>query len=669
MPEPGLLISSEWWEAKRDELGGSVRACLKRMSEELNARNSGDEYHAELYCGQNGASGIRGRSRKGYTYSPATLPYNVVRSAVDTLVAKIAKHRPLPQVLAHRGDWTAQKKARKMTQLLDGEFYKHKIFEQLGKIIVRDAAIFGRGAIRVDQDGDRLCVERVHPWELYTDPFDDRYGSPMGQAHVRWMDKGKLLKNVAAWNDGKVPRGAKEAIRKAGRITVENGEAISSSAADEGNLLQTRCEVAEMWHLCTRHDDDDEDHECDGRHVIYIDNFILVDEVWAHDFFPIIRLNYADPVTGYDGMGLAEILEGYQFEINQMSEKVAEAHHLMGMSLITLPDNLGIPDAHIVNGVGTLLRHRPGGKPEVFTPPPVHPQTYQRLRDLPRDAIADSGISLLSATSQKPAGVESGVALQALDDVETERFIVFGRAYEAFCLDIARTMLKWIRCIADEYGDYAVKVPMKSGVLELSWKDIAIDGYYLKVFATSLLPQQLPQRLERLKFLYVDVGLIDKATFLRNLDSPDLQAETDMAIADKMLTDEMLEAMRDADEEKVSRKEAYFPPTPTLDLMWSGKRANQTLCTMQLGGAPEFNMNLVRDFRDACEQLELLRQRGDVLLSGKDLSAQRMEMGLSGPGPDAGLTPPGMAGAPEPPIPPGGGAPMPPEAMPSQAAA
>src|SRR5204862_710780 len=99
--------------------------------------------------------GVRGNSRKGYEYGPATLPYNVCRGAVDTLQAKIAKHRPLPQCLTQRGNWKVQKRAKKMTQFLEGEFYRQRIYERHAAMIVRDALIFGRGCLMVWTEGRR----------------------------------------------------------------------------------------------------------------------------------------------------------------------------------------------------------------------------------------------------------------------------------------------------------------------------------------------------------------------------------------------------------------------------------------------------------------------------------------------------------------------------------
>ena len=144
--------SARWYEEPKNAVHTALAAVFHVVHDECAWRVDGDEYHAGLYCASD-KPGIKGRSYRGYEYGPATLPYNVCRQAADTLTAKIAKHRPLPQCLTQRGSWKNQKRARKMTQYLEGEFYRQRIYEKHASRIVRDAAIFGRGVLKVWTEG------------------------------------------------------------------------------------------------------------------------------------------------------------------------------------------------------------------------------------------------------------------------------------------------------------------------------------------------------------------------------------------------------------------------------------------------------------------------------------------------------------------------------------
>ena len=153
---------------------------------------------------------------------------------------------------------------------------------------------------------------------------------------------------------------------------------------------------------------------------------------------------------------------------------------------ILVPDGSNIHDQEIRNGI-TQIRHKPGLPPSVFQMDLVNEHLRQRPRELTQDALNDAGLSQMSVQSEKPAGVTAAVALQTLDDIETERFMVFGRAYESWCLEVARRFIDCAKTIAEDFGDMSVGVPMKDGILHLSWKDVYVDGFELRVFPTSLL--------------------------------------------------------------------------------------------------------------------------------------------------------------------------------------
>lgn len=577
--------SARWYDEPKNDVHGVLGTVFRTVRDECAWRIDADEYHAGLYCASD-QTGVRGISRRDYTYAPATLPYNVVRSATDTLLSKVAKHRPLPQVLTQRGSWKNQKRARKMTQFIEGEFYRQRIFEKHWPTFIRDSLVFGRGALKIWTDGDKTRTERTLPWELFVDEWDARYGEPRNMYHCRSVDRGVALQRWAKTDSGGWKSRIRDAIETAGVFEVgHDWESHEGSTVD-------RVDVVEAWHLPSA------EGAGDGRHVVIVQGATLVDEPYERDYFPFVVLAYNPPLNGYWGHGLVEQMEGYQCEINMASEKSSEQHRMSGVGLL-VPDNAGIHDQEIRNGI-TILRHKPGGVPQVFQMDLVNEHTRQRPRELTQDALNDTGLSQMSVQSQKPSGITAALALQTLDDIETERFMVFGRATEAACVEIGRRLIDCAKDIAAEFGDMAVSVPMRNGLLELSWNDVYVDGVEIRCFATSLLPTQLGARLERLKDMW-NTGLIDRSTFLRHLDAPDMQAEMDLETADRLVVDEMLERMLDAEEE--DGDEAYMAPSAYQDLGWAAKRAQQKLNRALLDGADEFNMDLLRRFIKHAQEL------------------------------------------------------------------
>ncbi len=627
--------SARWWGADEKDAHGALISVVQHIKLNQGWRRDADVFHAELYAGGPGGAGIAGMS--GQTeYVPARLPYNISRGAADTLVSKVAKHRPLPQILTTRGNWSQQKRARKMSQFVEGMFYHQRIFERRASVIVRDAAVFGRGLLKIWAEGPDVCAERAQPWELYTDEWDSKYGDPRNLYHLRTGDVGVLIELFAKDENGDIDEETAADIESAG--TIDDKHEIDAHNYDP---TVDRVDFVEAWHLPSGK------KAKDGRHVIAVRGRTLLDEPWERSYFPFAMLGYSEPLSGYWPQGLVEQLEGFAYEINFMSEKVSESHATIGGCIVSIPNNSGITDTHLINGVGYGLRHNPGAEPKFFNPEPVHPATYQRLRDLTPDALADVGLSQMSTQSQKPAGIDSGIGLQTLDDIETERFIIFGRAYEAWCLDIARQFIDCASEIAKKEGEYAVQVPLNKGLLPLSWKDVSVDDFEIKIFSTSTLPQQPAARLEKLQTLF-DAGILDRGTFLRELDAPELSAELDMETADKLAVDEMLESMMECEDPE--DPDAYVMPTPYQDLTWAAKRAQQKLNKSLIDGAPEENMDLLRQFITDCQKL-------DARMNPPPPPQPPMPMGP--PGMDPGMPPPGA--------PPPGAMPPPPPPMPAPA--
>ena len=621
------------WPTKRgDGLHGALTAVFQTVREESEWRLEADELHLGFYK-QSERYGVRGRSMRFAEYEQAVLPHNVCRGGVDTLQAKVAKRRPLPIAHTQRGDWSKQKRARKMSQFLEGEFYRQRIFERVAPMIVRDALVFGRGHLCVFVSGKRIRVERRFPWEVFDDEWDARYGSPRNRFYQRSMDQGVALETFARTEAGGWNEKIKRAIEQASLFTTQLDTDYATSTVQ-------RIHVVDAYHLCDdpdahaeaeaeeRTDDSAEEtetdagsgedrgrgarprrHKCTGRHLVFTTAGILVDEPWPYDYFPDVQINYNEPVVGSKGTGLVEQLEGYQYAINETCEVLSEQYRLSGVHVM-VPDNAKISYQDIRNGIN-VMGHAPGEKPQVFQMDLVNEHMRARPRELRQDALNDVGLSEMSVQSEKPAGITAAIALQTLDDKETERFFMFDSAYSTWTLEIGRRFVDCAKLIAETQGEYAVSVPMKKGLLPLKWSDVYVDGAELKLSPTSFLPTEPAAKKQALNDMW-ESQQIDRATFLRLLDDPDLQSELDLETADKMVVDEMLERMLDAEEE--DGEAAYMPPSEYQQIWteddtgrkkpgWAPRRAQQTYNRALLDGAPEFNLDLLRRFMKACDDI------------------------------------------------------------------
>lgn len=630
--ETHRVLDASWQLKKGDELAETLASVFHVVRDEAEWRTDADEYHWALYEGT-GLGGVTVRSRRNLQYQATTLPDNVVKMAVDTLTAKVATIRPIPQVLTSRGNYKDQRRARKLRQFIDGEFYRQGIHEELASQIIKDALIARAGVVQVYADRKKVRVERVHPWTLYVDDWDAEFGKPLTLYRLRTMDRAKA---IARWGKGKPA--LRDRLKNAGHFSSSTSRYLE----EERSSTVERVELLEAWYRCADHDEDDEDHECTGRHVIICEGAVLFDEEWPHEFFPFAVLGYDTPNTGFWPSPMSQQLEGYQCSINEANEKLSEQYSLSGKGVL-LRDGSGVIKFDMVNGI-SVLSCKPGPyAPEIFDMDLVNEHLRLRPPELIERALNATGISQMAAQSQKPTGIESGIGLQTLDDIESQRHIVFGRRFESWCMNVARLLVEAIKKIAKEYGEYAVDVPMKGAYLPLKWTDVVVDGFQLQMQSVGQLFTSFAGRLDKLKTLF-EMGAIDRGTFMRNLDAGDVQAELDLETVNRLIVDEILEAILDADDGAAND----LAPNGYMPLEWAHRRAHQKRLQAQMDGAPKHVLDLLGQFIDDCAYLIDKKKAEEAASAGLAPDAAMPPPGGPLPPPGSGL-PLDAAGLPPPP--------------------
>lgn len=148
----------------------------------------------------------------------------------------------------------------------------------------------------------------------------------------------------------------------------------------------------------------------DGRHVIAIDNFTLLDEEWERDTFPFCFIRWTERLLGFWGQGLAEQLTGIQVEINKLLRNIQEQMHL-ATPKVFVEAGSKISKAHINNEIWGIIEYA-GTPPTFYVPKTVSGEIFSHLDRLFSRAYEIAGVSVLAAQSKKPAGLESGVALR-----------------------------------------------------------------------------------------------------------------------------------------------------------------------------------------------------------------------------------------------------------------
>lgn len=646
-------VYKHWWTASDDRILDTVLTRARDLRQRSRARREMCRFYSECY-GTQELLGI------GLTsYDPAhrgfvapSLPYNVVRRAVNTVLAKITKHKPLPMVLTERGDYKQTKRALKLSNFTAGAFDALKAFVK-GRTTARDALTLGTGLLKVWHiKGDELPrLDRLLPWEVYVDAADGRMGAPRQLFISQWRDKGEVRLQY--------PKSASEidACQSGSSLIDDNPD-----YADQADLVL----VTEAYRLPVGKGA----KMVPGRKTVVIDNALLEDEEYKKPYFPVVPLQYAEAMLGAWGEGLAAEVAGFQYEINYVVETLRMAHRVVGTGIWMVPDGSGIPDGQFENGTGLILKHKMGLAPTYVSPTPANPQSYEYLDRMTRGALEwGAGISQLSANGQKPAGIDSGKALQTIQDVEDDGLSVFEDAYEQFYVDLADHVIDECRDIANENGgELRVMSPQKRSVMWIDWRDVDMDRdrIVMQVWPTNLLGRTPAARLQMVNDLF-NGGIIDRALYLKLLDAPDIDSETDLAGAMQEVADSQIETILDLDvpenDNRTSvkaRKKAYEKarPDPYQDLVYAMHRAQQHICFGRLRGVPDEILDMLRTYIEDCKtELDKPAEEARKQASAQAVAQQAaMAAGATPQLAPAPIAPPGMAPAhPAPMQPPPGG--------------
>ena len=332
----------------------------------------------------------------------------------------------------------------------------------------------------------------------------------------------------------------------------------------------------------------------DGRHTITIETATLLDDEWERETFPFVKLHWQPPLLGYTAQGLAEILTGTQVEINRLALAISESQRRLGVPWIYVKTGSKVAPSHLRNQIGAIINYTGDTPPKVVTHTSAPRDVVEQLDRLYNRAYEIAGISQLSATSQKPAGLNSGKALREYNDIETERFMMLGQAYEQFFLDTAKELIALAKEIDEELreeGDkdgFVAAYRGKNFMERIRWQDVNLedDQFEMQIFPVSQLPNTPAGRLDTIQEM-MQAGLIDRDTGLQLLDFPDLEGAANQQLAAVELIQQIMEQFLDGGE--------YISPDPHMNLELGMKMMRNALLRARIDGAPE---GVQQQFRD-----------------------------------------------------------------------
>lgn len=503
-------MMAQWWLAEEDEqLAGELCGVAAFLKQEQQYRIRQQAVNVRLYCGLSVYS-YAGSNVSKFDKSkslPDDRPtFNLIQSAIDTLVARISQNEPSPRFLTDGADYRKRHLAKELNHFIAGEFYQTKAYVK-GLKAFRDGLVGGTGCLKVYRGvDDKVAIDRVMEADLFCDDNDALNGQPKSLYQLKLVDRDVLL---AANPDAK-------------KVIDKTPNSYPDNSADQGITASDQVMVVEGWKLPTGDNPDAPGYQ-PGRHTIATTSGVIFDEEWTKTSFPFVFFNYSDPFLGFWGQGIAAQLFGTQISINRIMYTISRAINLVGVPRVFIENSSKVVKTHNNNEIGVLINYT-GTKPSYEVAPCNAPELYAERDKLIEYGYRQVGVSDMQATAKKPSGLNSGEAIRSYDDINSDRFAPIAKRYEQMYIDLAYHVVDVAMDIAKDTGKYQTVYPNKDGTKEISLPQMGFlkDPFVIQCFTESMLPRTPAGRIATVTEM-VQAGMLSLKEGRRLMKAPDLE--------------------------------------------------------------------------------------------------------------------------------------------------
>jgi hypothetical protein len=519
----------------------------------------------------------------------------VIRSICDTVQADIAgRQRPVPMFMTSGADWKTRRRAKKLGKFVEAVLHQPQGTYvdgwELAVDVFLDACIYGTGCMHVyvDEETEKVVIERVQPEELNVDPREAECGHPKNFFREYQFDADELFH---AFKDEEEfsGEGGKDRLRSAiDSATVSDKKLI----ADRSNTtrIARSVYVREAIRVPIAKDEP-------GVRTMAIPGLRLKTEEWNRSE-PYVFVRWSRERRGFWGIALVDEVKRLADSLNENFERMHERMRLCANKRTYVPRDSNITKQELEANEAENIIYYDGDKPPLETAAPALTQAdidwHQIVEGL---CYKMTGVSQTSATARKEPGIDSGVAIRTMQDLATKRFSVKARyAYEYPFVALARKIVDAVAEYVEATGnDITVRLPQRRGLREIEWADVSLESEFdVQVAPISSLPSDPAGRLATVGELFSQ-KVISMQTYKRLLDWPDLEHENARDNAEWEYVESVIEGFLDAEEGDEDFQ--FTPPDGYLS------RKPQALMQVAAAyfearrdGAPEYNLELLRKY-------------------------------------------------------------------------
>ena len=404
----------------------------------------------------------------GNAENTSMIQENVIRSCIDTLGSKIASQKVTPFFNTVNGTFREIQVVKAAQQFFDILYDELNVNKTVVQAFV-DSCITDRGIIYVNKDNK--SIERIQPWQFFFDPREYAYGQLTHCAFKKTDYPASLL--------------------------------------TEKTDLQT-VTLHEYWSI--------KEH----IHATYIEelNKVSIDK-WDANILPFAILRWSNPVKASSSTCVVDLLFGIQKQINYLLSQIKDASRSSFGIKYIVPTDSDVKINRLNNSNGEVIEYTPQMTPNGVMPvQPITPafmdgQWFTALQQFKQDAYEMVGISQLSAMSQKPSGLNSGVGLQTMEDIESDRFETQLNSVIRVYVDIAKICM-------EVFDPLEEVLPSSIYRGHITWKDITEARNLMSIQFSSLDKiSKDPVVKQQIISQWVNSGYISRAHAMQLMEVPD----------------------------------------------------------------------------------------------------------------------------------------------------
>lgn len=574
----GKTIAERWWLSDRKTVHSDVWSTVEHIRQSTSEQRKWDRHHMMLYSNLN----VTGNDPSITRERADRVRFNLIASAIDTAASQISTQRPKPMYLTSEGDFGLQRQARLRTRVLEGQLYDTGAYEMMPEVFL-DAAVLGTGHYYgyLDPDSGEPCVERCLPGTVFVDPRDGARRKPMC-IYYRIPVAREVLAEL-------YPDAAK---------AIAGAEGPSSD--DKNDLWLSRdTTVDEVIVVCAWRRPTVKRGK-DGRFVMCVSSGVLVESDWKWEL-PIRAYRWKKRQTGYWGMGIAEAGRDPQARLNKLIKRIERQQDLGSNAWVLVDRGAKVRVEKMTNEPLAVVQYEgTANPPQIVTYTATPPDLERAIDQIREQFFSEQGISPMAAEAKKPAGLDSGAAQRAYQDITSQRHQVQAKAFEAAYMDLVELLEELNERAAEDKGDYAITARTTRGRVQLvdqvRWRDVALpeNKYRLTCFPTSALPST-PAGKMAMVGEWIASGFISRPMAQQlALDLPDTDQAARLELADMDAVMHDVEKMLDG---KPAFPDPHMEPRMALDI------ARRSYLQVRTQDAPEEIQQLFRDYIEDVRQL------------------------------------------------------------------